>query len=145
MSGERRDHDEKEIWLEIISSGSAGGPSGCGLQQEQQASRWFYGGRREDPGGSRYQAGGINDFEGWKARFADSLQSSITEDVYQPYLDMLAKKGDFESFGKTAFVGQEKDGQKYAAVIYVVKYAEGEIKYTVGYDENMKLVQFVAQ
>ena len=41
--------------------------------------------------------------------------------------------------------GQEKDGQKYAAVIYVVKYAEGEIKYTVGYDENMKLVQFVAQ
>ena len=86
-----------------------------------------------------------NDFEGWKARFADSLQSSITEDVYQPYLDMLAKKGDFESFGKTAFVGQEKDGQKYAAVIYVVKYAEGEIKYTVGYDENMKLVQFVAQ
>ena len=64
-----------------------------------------------------------NDFEGWKARFAASLQSSITEDVYQPYLDMLAKKGDFESFGKTAFVGQEKDGQKYAAVIYVVKYA----------------------
>ena len=46
---------------------------------------------------------------------------------------------------ETAFVGQEKDGQKYAAVIYVVKYAEGEIKYTVGYDENMKLVQFVAQ
>lgn len=33
-----------------------------------------------------------NDFEGWKARFADSLQSSITEEVYQPYLDMLAKK-----------------------------------------------------
>ena len=86
-----------------------------------------------------------NDFEGWKARFADSLQSSITEEVYQPYLDMLAKKGDFESFGKTAFVGQEKEGQKYAAVIYVVKYAEGEIKYTVGYDEDMKLVQFVAQ
>lgn len=86
-----------------------------------------------------------NDFEGWKARFADSLQSSITEDVYQPYLDMLAKKGDFEAFGKTAFVGQEKDGQKYAAVIYVVKHAEGEIKYTVGYDEDMKLVQFVAQ
>ena len=40
---------------------------------------------------------------------------------------------------------EEKDGQKYAAVIYVVKYAEGEIKYTVGYDEDMKLVQFVAQ
>lgn len=30
-------------------------------------------------------------------------------------------------------------------MIYVVKYAEGEIKYTVGYDEDMKLVQFVAQ
>lgn len=59
LSGERRDHDEKEIWLEIISSGSADGPSGCGLQQEQQASRWLYGGRREDPGGSRYQAGRI--------------------------------------------------------------------------------------
>ena len=30
-----------------------------------------------------------NDFEGWKARFAASLQSSITEDVYQPYLCLL--------------------------------------------------------
>ena len=86
-----------------------------------------------------------NDFEGWKARFEDSIQSSITESAYQQYLDLLAKKGDFESFGKTAFVGQEKDGQKYAAVIYVVKHADGEIKYTVGYDEEMKLVQFVAQ
>ena len=41
---------------------------------------------------------------------------------------------------------RKKDGQKYAAVIYVVKYAEGEIKYTVGYDEDMKLsCTFVAQ
>ena len=76
---------------------------------------------------------------------SSKLPEGFTEDVYQPYLDMLAKKGDFEAFGKTAFVGQEKDGQKYAAVIYVVKHAEGEIKYTVGYDEDMKLVQFVAQ
>ncbi len=85
------------------------------------------------------------DFEGWKARFADAFQSGITEDSFQTYLDFLAEKGDFESFDKTAFVGQEKDGNKYAAVIYIVKHTDGNIKYTVGYDEDMNLVQFVAQ
>lgn len=85
------------------------------------------------------------DFEGWKARFEDELQSSVTEDSYQSYLELLAEKGDFDSFGNTAFVGQEKDGNKYAAVIYIVKHANGDIKYTVGYDEDMRLVQFVAQ
>lgn len=85
------------------------------------------------------------DFEGWKARFADDFQSGITEDSFQTYLDFLAEKGDFESFDKTAFVGQEKDGNKYAAVIYIVKHTDGNIKYTVGYDEDMNLVQFVAQ
>ena len=57
----------------------------------------------------------------------------------------LRRKATLNPSEKPPLWVRKKTGQKYAAVIYVVKYAEGEIKYTVGYDEDMKLVQFVAQ
>lgn len=83
-----------------------------------------------------------NNYEGWAARFQQELQSSLTEDAYQSYLDVLEEKGEFREYGKCAFVGQEQDGKKYAACIMIVKYEKGDIQYTVGYDENMNLVQF---
>lgn len=86
-----------------------------------------------------------DDYEGWRDRFAAELKEQLTEDSYKAYLGILEEKGGFKEFGKTAFVGQEKDGKKYAAVVYVVKHENGDIKYTVGYDEDMNLVQFLAQ
>lgn len=83
-----------------------------------------------------------NNYEGWVARFQEELQSSLTEDAYQSYLDVLEEKGEFREYGKCAFVGQEQDGKKYAACIMIVKYEKGDIQYTVGYDEDMNLVQF---
>lgn len=83
-----------------------------------------------------------NDYEGWVARFQPELQSSLTEDAYKSYLDILEEKGEFREYGKCAFVGQEQDGKKYAACIMIVKYEKGDIQYTVGYDEDMNLVQF---
>lgn len=83
-----------------------------------------------------------NNYEGWVARFQEELQSSLTEDAYQSYLDVLEEKGEFREYGKCAFIGQEQDGKKYAACIMIVKYEKGDIQYTVGYDEDMNLVQF---
>lgn len=83
-----------------------------------------------------------NNYEGWVARFQDERQSSLTEDAYQSYLDVLEEKGEFREYGKCAFVGQEQEGKKYAACIMIAKYEKGDIQYTVGYDEDMKLVQF---
>lgn len=86
-----------------------------------------------------------DDFEGWKDRFADELQSMITEDSYQSHLENLKSHGAFVDYGKHAFVGQEKDGKKYAACVIIVNYEEGKIQYSVGYDEDMKLVQFTTK
>lgn len=83
-----------------------------------------------------------NDYEGWVDRFPKELHGNLTPEIYQSYLDTLDKLGEFQEYGKTAFVGQEQDGKKYAACLMIVKYKNGKLQYTVGYDEDMKLVQF---
>ena len=83
-----------------------------------------------------------DDFEGWKGRFGTDLQAQLTEETYKGFLETLKSKGAFKEYGKSAFVGQEQDGKKYAACVIIVKYAEGDIQYSVGYDEEMNLVQF---
>lgn len=86
-----------------------------------------------------------DDYEGWKARFQAELQAQLTEDSYKSHLENLKNHGAFKEYGKYAFVGQEKDGKKYAAIVIIVKYEEGDIQYSVGYDEDMKLVQFTTK
>lgn len=83
-----------------------------------------------------------NDFEGWQARFAAEYQSYITEDAYTTYLNTLDDYGAFKEFGKTAIVGQEKDGVNYAVIVILCKHEGGDIQYTLAYDENMNLIQF---
>lgn len=83
-----------------------------------------------------------DDYEGWVDRFQKELQGNLTPEIYQSYLDTLDKLGKFQEYGKTAFVGQEQDGKKYAACLIITKYENGKLQYTVGYDENMKMVQF---
>lgn len=83
------------------------------------------------------------DFEGWKARFSPELQDKITESSYTGYLATLVKNGEFTEFGKTAVVGQEKNGINYAIAIVIAKHEKGDIKYTIVYDENMNLISFV--
>ena len=91
------------------------------------------------------RTGESNDYEAWLARFEDSLQSQITPEAYEAYEQVLEDKGAFKSFEKAVFAGAEQDGKKYAMVIYTVSHDNGELKYTLGYDEGMKLVQYVAQ
>lgn len=83
-----------------------------------------------------------NDYEGWHARFAPEYQSYVTEDAYTSYLNTLEDYGAFKEFGKSAIVGQEKDGVNYAVVVILCKHENGDIQYTLAYDENMNLIQF---
>lgn len=83
-----------------------------------------------------------NDFAGWKARFTPEYQSAVTEDAYTAYLNALNEKGSFKEFGKIAIIGQEQNGTNYAVAVVICKHENGDIQYTIAYDENMNLVQF---
>ena len=58
------------------------------------------------------------------------------------YLKILEKQGEFKDFGKCTYLGQIKDNKKYGGVIIVVKYEEGNVNYSLAYDEDMNLVSF---
>lgn len=83
-----------------------------------------------------------SDFEGWKNRFSPEVQSAVTEDAYKNYLNTLDEKGTFKEFGRVAVVGQEQNGTNYAVAVVICKYENGDIKYTIAYDEQMNLIQF---
>ncbi|MDO4273447.1 MAG: DUF3887 domain-containing protein [Eubacteriales bacterium] len=87
--------------------------------------------------------GESGDFDAWKERFVTEVQGSLTQDIYDNYLKILEEKGEFEEFGKCAVIGQEQDGKKYAVAVCIVKHKNGDVKHTLAYDENMKLVQYV--
>lgn len=83
-----------------------------------------------------------DDYEGWKARFAPEFQENLSENTYQSYIEHIEKQGEFKGFGKCSYLGQIKDEKKYAGVMIVVKYEEGNVKYSVAYDEDMNLISF---
>lgn len=87
--------------------------------------------------------GESNDYEGWVARFPEEYQSQLTREAYESYLTILESKGAFQSFGKAAYIPQEQDGKSYVSVVYIVKHEKGDVKYTLSYDEEMKLIQFL--
>lgn len=77
---------------------------------------------------------------------ADELKNSITAeqfaDVSNPYLDQC---GEFEEISKTVVAGStdKKTGNEYGGVIMIGKYADGKIQFTIAFDKDMKLVQFI--
>lgn len=82
-----------------------------------------------------------NDFAGWVARFAPEFQSALTEEIYAAYIDTLNQYGTFKEFGQCAIIGQEQNGKNYAIVIIICKHENGDIKYTLAFDEQMNLIQ----
>lgn len=90
--------------------------------------------------------GESGDYEEFIKLFEDSVARSMTESVYEDqYLAVVKEKGAFQSFGEELVVGQtdEKTGANYAGVVVVTGYEEGKIQYTIGFDEDMKLIQFL--
>ena len=75
----------------------------------------------------------------------EELKQSLTAEqfaqVSNPYLERC---GEFQEIEKTVTVGSEneKTGEQFGGVVMIGKYADGNIQFTIAFDENMKLVQF---
>jgi hypothetical protein len=77
---------------------------------------------------------------------SEELKESITEEEFakasNPYLD---KCGEFKEIGKTVVVGStdRKSRNVYGGVVMIGNYADGKIQFTITFNEDMKLVQFL--
>ena len=73
--------------------------------------------------------------------FKEALTAEQLAEAGDPYLD---KRGAFLEITKEVFVGNtdKKTGASYASAVLIAKYEDGRIQFTIGFDEDMKLVQF---
>lgn len=76
------------------------------------------------------------------------MDQMITAEAFaeqaDPYLD---KCGEFEEIEKLVLMGStdKKTGAKFGGAVVVAAYEDGKIRFTIGFDEDMKLVQFLIQ
>lgn len=90
--------------------------------------------------------GESGNYEEFIKLFDDAVAESMTQEVYEDqYLSVVKEKGAFESFSDGILVGQTDPdtGAHYAGVVLVANYEDGKIQYTIGYNEDMKLIQFL--
>ncbi len=86
------------------------------------------------------------DYEGIRQMGSEELKAGITEEQFatacDPYLD---KCGKFEEITKTVFAGgHDKNSDiDYATAVMVGEYEDGKIQFTVSFDEDMELIQFL--
>lgn len=77
---------------------------------------------------------------------SDEFQELLTEEEFarqsDPYLE---KCGEYQDIAKTIVLGNvDQETQKaYGGVVMVGNYKEGTIQFTIAFDEDMKLVQFI--
>ena len=77
---------------------------------------------------------------------SEELKASITEEQFatacDPYLD---KCGEFKEITKTVFAGgyDKNSDIDYATAVMVGEYEDGKIQFTVSFDEDMELIQFL--
>ena len=76
----------------------------------------------------------------------ETLQNAITEEKFaeasDPYLE---KCGTFSEIEKTIIFGSsnKSTNMEYACVVMIGNYENGKIQFTISFDQDMKLVQFV--
>lgn len=86
------------------------------------------------------------DYESIIEMGSGELKNSITEEQFaeasDPYLD---KRGEFQEIVKEVFAGNtdKKTGESYGGVVMIGEYEEGRIQFTIGFNEDMELVQFL--
>jgi hypothetical protein len=76
------------------------------------------------------------------AEFQELLTVDEFANQCDPYLD---KNGTFKEISKTIFLGNvDKETQAvYGGVVMVGSYERGTIQFTIAFDEDMELIQFV--
>lgn len=86
------------------------------------------------------------DYAGLIKMGSEELKAGITEEQFaeacDPYLD---KCGEFEEITKTVFAGghDKNSGIDYATAVMIGEYEEGKIQFTVSFDEDMEMIQFL--
>lgn len=77
---------------------------------------------------------------------SDAFQELLTEENFaaqsEPYHE---KCGDFQEIAKTIVLGNvnQETQESFGGVVMVGSYQEGTIQFTIAFDEDMKLVQFI--
>lgn len=77
---------------------------------------------------------------------SDEFQKILTAEEFTAQCDpYLEKCGAFQEIAKTIVLGNvDQETQKaYGGVVMVGDYKEGTIQFTIAFDEDMKLVQFI--
>lgn len=86
------------------------------------------------------------DYAGLIEMGSEKLKAGITEEQFaeacDPYLD---KCGEFEEITKTVFAGghDKNSGIDYATAVMIGEYEDGKIQFTVSFDEDMEMIQFL--
>ena len=77
---------------------------------------------------------------------SDEFQKALTAEEFTSQCDPYHEKcGAFQEISKTIFAGNiDKETQEaYGGVVMVGTYEEGTIQFTIAFDEDMKLIQFI--
>lgn len=88
------------------------------------------------------------DYQGIIDMGDENMKSSSTAEKFEETCDpLLDEKGEFQEIKKISIVGTEdkSTGTKYGGAIVTGTYAEGEIVFSIAFNEDMELVQFIIQ
>ena len=86
------------------------------------------------------------DYQGILDMGDENMKNGITAEQFaeasDPYLD---KCGEFQEIGKTVVLGSsdKETGKEFGGVVMIGNYEKGKIQFTIAFDEDMKLVQFL--
>lgn len=86
------------------------------------------------------------DYQGIIDMGDDNLKSNSTVEKFEESCDpLLDEKGDFQEISKISIVGSvdKSTGTKYGGAIVTGSYTEGEIVFSIAFNEDMELVQFI--
>lgn len=78
----------------------------------------------------------------------ENLKSTSTREQFAETCDpLLDKKGEFQEISEVSVVGNvdKSTGTKYGGAIVTGTYAEGELVFSVAFNEDMEMVQFLIQ
>lgn len=88
------------------------------------------------------------DYQGLIDMGDENLKSTSTKEQFAESCDpLLDEKGEFQEISEMSIVGNEdkSKGVKYGGAIVTGAYAEGEIVFSIAFNEDMELVQFIIQ
>lgn len=86
------------------------------------------------------------DYQGIIDMGDENMKSSSTVEMFEENCDpVLDEKGEFQEISKMSIVGSEdkSKGVKYGGAIVTGTYDEGEIVFSIAFNEDMELVQFI--